>query len=356
MRGRTKAARTSLPRLLREAATLPVDDRPTPRVSVVIPTYNRAALAPRAIESVLRQTFRDLEVIVVDDASPDDTRTAVERFADPRVRYVGLAKNKGQWHAENVGIARARGEWVAFLDDDDEWLPEKLEKQIARADAAGDPRVGVVYSGTLMYGKQGLQTPGPLEPLPEGDVRVQLLSPMMPSTPSVYMVRRGALLAVGGFDESLAGAQDRDLWIRLSMASHPFAAVQERLAIYHTDNADRQTHDAVRIVRSTFMHRRRWGRLKREAMGVEGYETWLRRREKMSCKEIEKLVRSIERSGSRSAACRYVRRMAPVWPWGAAFYSRMLAVVACGRLPYRISRVRQGKSGAPWLRWLFGAG
>ena len=103
------------------------------------------------------------------------------------------------------------------------------------------------------------------------------------------------------------------------------------------------------------MHRRRWGRLKREAMGVEGYETWLRRREKLSRKAHTKLVRSIERTGSRTEAWRYVRRMAPVWPWGAGFFSRMLAVVAFGRRPYRISRVRQGKSGAPWLRRLFGA-
>jgi glycosyltransferase involved in cell wall biosynthesis len=332
---------------------VPVDGRPAPRVSAVVPTYNRAPLVTRAIESVLRQTFRDLELIVVDDASPDDTPSAVARFDDPRLRYIRLPKNKGQWFAENTGIAYARGEWVAFLDDDDEWLPDKLDKQLACAERA---RAAVVYCEALRYSRDGLQPPGPLEPLPDGNVLTSLLSPLMPSTPTVYMVRRDALLALGGFDESLAGAQDRDLWIRLSMASYHFAQVQERLAIYHTGHTGRQMLDAVRIVRSTFVHRRRWGRLKREAMGVEGYETWLRRREKLSRREIEKLVRSIERSGSRSAAWRYVRRMTPVWPWGAAFYSRMLAVVAFGRLPYRVSRVRQGKSGAPWLRRLFGAG
>jgi len=355
VKGPTKAARTSIPKLLREARNDRVGDAPAPRVSVVIPTYNRAALVTRAIESVLAQTYGDLELIVVDDASSDTTPDAVVRFDDRRLRYVLLPKNGGQWHAENVGIARARGEWVAFLDDDDEYVPDKLEQQLARAERAADPRVSVVYCRPQAIDKDGPRQPVD-KPTPEGDVTKYLLTATLWVTPTLYMAKRSALIDAGGFDESLAGAQDWDLWLRLSMAGHHFVALRDRLAIYHRDHDERQTNDSIRTIRSTFVLERRWGALMRDAMGPEPYETWAARRDKRSRKAIDKLVREIERAGSRSEAWRYVSRMAPVLPWGARFFARALAVVAFGRLPHRISRVRQGKAGAPWLRRLFGAG
>lgn len=103
-----------------------------PQVSVVIPTYNRAGVLGRAITSVLSQTFPDLECIVVDDGSTDQTVVLVERFQDPRLRLLRLPVNKGGGHARNVGIQAARGELLAFLDNDDEWLPPD-------AGAAGSP-------------------------------------------------------------------------------------------------------------------------------------------------------------------------------------------------------------------------
>lgn len=347
---RTKAARTSIPRHLRDAAKLSLDT-PAPRVSAVIPTYNRTTLVPRAIESALRQTFTDLELIVVQDGSPDETVAAVARFDDPRVRVVRLPRNKGQWHAENVGIAYARGEWVAFLDDDDEWLPEKIEKQLARANATA---ADIIYCRTLRIGKDGPIIPKNTHPLPEGDVSRIVLTPRMPSTPTVFMARREPLLALGGFDESLQGAQDRDLWIRLSLAGHRFAAVPDQAAIYHEDHEDRQMHDPVRMVRSTRVHKRRWRQFRIEAMGAEGFEVWVHRRDKTAHKFHKRHVRAVERSGSRSEALRYVWRMVSVFPWGLKYSMRMLAVVAFGRWPYQLSQVRKGKSGAPWLRKLFG--
>jgi glycosyltransferase involved in cell wall biosynthesis len=263
-----------------------------------------------------------------------------------------LHKNKGQWHAENIGIAYARGEWVAFLDDDDEWLPDKIEKQLARAQ---ETSAAVVYCRTLRIGNEGPILPKREDTLPEGDVAKAVLTPRIPSTPTAFMARRDILIAAGGFDESLAGAQDRDLWIRLSLAGHRFAAVHERLAIYHEDHEGRQMHDPVRIVRSTYVHRRRWGRLRREAMGAEAFAAWLAQRDKDAHKFHKRFVRAIERSGSRTAALRYIRRMLPVFPWGANYSMRMLGVAAFGRLPYRLSNVRKGRSGAPWLRRLFGA-
>jgi glycosyltransferase involved in cell wall biosynthesis len=324
-------------------------------VSVVIPTYNRAAIVVRAIESVLRQTFRDLELIVVDDCSADGTADAVVQIGDARVQYVRLAKNRGQWHAENIGIARARGEWVAFLDDDDEWLPDKLQKQLARVDQEPDPRVSAVYCRSLAQDQDGLR---PVREwlAPEGNVTASLLAGGQTMTPTVYMVKRSALLEVGGFDEALAGAQDWDLWLRLAMAGHHFAAVQEPLTIYHIDSPNRKTNDPVGSVASYFALLGRWGPLMRESVGAEAYERWTDRRKRPYTKAHKKLTRKLTRSGSRSEALRYVRVMRRALPWSRPYVIKALVVVAFGRLPYRVSLVRRGKWGAPWVRRLFGAG
>ena len=100
------------------------------QISVIIPTYNRVNLLNRAINSVLRQTFSDFEVIVVDDSSEDDTKAVVETLKDPRIRYICHDENRGAAAARNTGIRVSRGEHIAFLDSDDEWLSKKLELQI----------------------------------------------------------------------------------------------------------------------------------------------------------------------------------------------------------------------------------
>ena len=120
-----------------DARPSPADAAPgtppvTPPVSVVIPAYNRAATIGAAIESVLRQTWEDFELVVVDDGSTDGTLEAARRIADPRLRVVAAPHNMGAAGARNLGVAEARGTWIAFQDSDDEWLPEKLAKQMAR--------------------------------------------------------------------------------------------------------------------------------------------------------------------------------------------------------------------------------
>ena len=100
------------------------------QVSVIIPTFNRCATLPRSINSVLRQTMSDLEIIVVDDGSRDNTETWIHSIKDPRVRYYKLSENRGPARARNVGISCSRGELLAFLDSDDEWMEDKLAKQV----------------------------------------------------------------------------------------------------------------------------------------------------------------------------------------------------------------------------------
>ena len=118
--------------------------RNTPKVSVIIPTYNRADLLPRAVKSALSQTYDDYEILIVDDCSTDHTRETVSAWDDERVRYTRHTENRGQSGALNMGIHNASGQYIAFLDDDDEWVPTKLEKQVAVLESS-DPKVGLVY-------------------------------------------------------------------------------------------------------------------------------------------------------------------------------------------------------------------
>lgn len=113
-------------------------------MSVIVPTYNRAHLVGRAIQSVLNQTYRDLEVIVVSDGSTDHTREAVMSFADPRIRFLESDMARGASATRNAALGICRGEYIAFIDDD-EWLPRKLEKQMKAFEIA-PPEVGFVYT------------------------------------------------------------------------------------------------------------------------------------------------------------------------------------------------------------------
>jgi len=183
-----------------------------PAVSVIIPTYNRAHLVGRAIRSVLNQTYQDFEIIVVDDGSTDNTEEVVKSFNDPRIRYIRHEKNRGGSAARNTGIRAARGEYIAFLDSDDEWLPTKLEKQIELLETA--PAIGAVYSGYVV-----IQEGRPLElyrPKRAGNLYPDLLIYNFTGPCSTYVIRRECLKAVGYFDVNLPSHQDYDLWIRIS--------------------------------------------------------------------------------------------------------------------------------------------
>lgn len=187
-----------------------------PRVSVVIPTHNRADLLREAIASVRDQTFADWEIIVVDDHSNDHTREVVESFGDNRVRYIQNEGKNGPSVARNLGIANARGDCIAFLDDDDEWLPHKLDRQIAILDDGPETVCGI-YGNRLMVDKH---TGCTLSDDPGADtLSGNLLDQLMIKNPihtSTLVVRKRCLDKVGPFDETMRYMEDRDLWIRLA--------------------------------------------------------------------------------------------------------------------------------------------
>ncbi|WP_456394990.1 glycosyltransferase family 2 protein [Thermococcus sp.] len=201
-----------------------------PTVSVVIPTYNRANLLKRAIESVLNQKFEDFELIVVDDASTDNTPEVVESIADGRIRYIRLKRNSGGPVARNTGIKKARGEFIALLDDDDEWLPNRLDIQIKKFENL-DRGVGVVYGGFYYVSQQNGRVLGKRLPKYRGDVYKHLLRENFIGSPTL-LIRRRCFKRAGLFDPKLKSSQDWDMWLRIAR-HYEFDYVYEIVAKYY---------------------------------------------------------------------------------------------------------------------------
>lgn len=198
---------------------------PSPRVSAVIPTFNRAHFLANAIETVLAQTCSDLEVLVVDDGSTDGTAEVVADYT-PSVRYL-RQRHLGLCAARNTGILHSRGEFVAFLDDDDEWLPRKLDLQLQAF--REHPSAAVVGGGCIYVDEY-------LEPLGEpvrgpGFVRYEdfAVGASLPGSGSNTLIRRSVFAEVGLFDTKLVRADDRDMWLRIS-ERYPVYAVAEPTA------------------------------------------------------------------------------------------------------------------------------
>jgi glycosyltransferase involved in cell wall biosynthesis len=215
---------------------------PDPRVSVVIPAYERADVVGRAIDSALAQTVTDIEVLVVDDGSDDDTDAVVEGYEDERVRYLAHETNRGVSAARNTGVEAARGDYVAFLDSDDEWLPRKLARQLAVLADRGDGWVGaycdVATAGLSTAGRLATVVSAKLfrtrAPREGGrELAESLLSMQVFMGPgSTLLVEREVLAATGGFDEGLSIYEDWDLVLRV-LAEGKLAYVDEPLALTH---------------------------------------------------------------------------------------------------------------------------
>ena len=197
-------------------------------VSVVIATYNMAKYLPIAVRSALAQTYSNIEIHVVDDGSTDNTRDVMREFEnDPRVIY-HWQENQGQARAKNKGILESRGEYVAFLDADDMWLPEKLEKQIPLLEAS--ERTGVVYSMFSCMDADGNPIPTGPRPLHRQRITGPLLIDNFVGF-NTTVVRRRCFEELGAFDESLPMGIDYALWLRFS-TRYEFDYVAEPLVYY----------------------------------------------------------------------------------------------------------------------------
>ena len=186
-----------------------------PKVSVVIPTHNRADLLGRAVRSALAQTHGDLEVLITDDASSDGTGEMVARIGDARVKYFRHDTARGVSAARNTAMTNATGEFIAFLDDDDEWLPEKLRIQLDRF-AQLSSSVGLICSGHLEVDSVANQVVSEVIPAERGWVFERLLRRGSFNHTSTILVRSECFAEVGLFDITFVYAEDLDMWLRIA--------------------------------------------------------------------------------------------------------------------------------------------
>lgn len=200
---------------------------PTPHVSVVIPMFNRVATIRRAVDSALSQSFRDIEVIVVDDASRDESVATVAAIDDPRLRLLRRESNGGASAARNAGVAASRGSLIAFLDSDDEWFPRKLEIQVAALEAA-PAHAGVSCTGVEMHLLDHAVTrQQPLVDSSDWARRLAMDCDLSPGT--TQLTRRAVFDAIGPLDETLPRFEDWDWLIRYTRTG-TIVAVREPLA------------------------------------------------------------------------------------------------------------------------------
>jgi glycosyltransferase involved in cell wall biosynthesis len=234
----------------------------SPFFSVVIPTYNRAAMLQRAIRSVFNQTFGDFELIVVDDHSTDHTKAIVASFTDPRLRYVLNDRAKGGAGTRNAGIFRAKGEWVAFLDDDDMWLPEKLELQREKISEV-DSQVGLIYTGNASYDFEADKPLYFVYPQKEGWLLNDLLYKNYVDAFSSVVIRADVLHQIGGFDERFPALQDLEMLVRAAEICK-IAYVNQPLVRITRGCTDGISATAVKKLRGWSMFREKYWHLIRK--------------------------------------------------------------------------------------------
>jgi len=195
-------------------------------VSIIIPAYNAEKYIARAIKSALNQTYKDIEVIVVDDGSTDRTAEIVKSFQDPRVRYI-YQENQNVGVARNNGIKESRGKYITFLDADDEYLPEKVEKQVKFLKE--NPQYQAVYCDTLQfYSDAPDKFLKSIEYHPSGDIFEALLHSSLINLNS-FMATKELLLKVGMFDPRPNFPEDWELWLRIAKAGYKFGHIHEGL-------------------------------------------------------------------------------------------------------------------------------
>jgi glycosyltransferase involved in cell wall biosynthesis len=203
-------------------------------VSIVIPTYNRPDLLDRLLTSITRQTFKEFEVIVVDDNSPNfgEYELLIKKYQDLFSEFAFLSNetNRGAPHSRNRGILTAKYDLIALVDDDDEWLPIKLERQVGIFNRS-DAKVGIVYTWTDAVNENNEIVYCYRSDI-EGNAIREILSECYIPSPSV-MVRKQAIIEAGLFDESFPSCQDWDMWTRILEQNYECRVIKQVVTIYY---------------------------------------------------------------------------------------------------------------------------
>jgi glycosyltransferase involved in cell wall biosynthesis len=290
-----------------------------PLFSVVIPTFNRANLLRRAIDSVLAQTIDDFEIIVVDDGSTDNTLEVVNGLGDPRIRLISLTRNQGAAAARNAGIVAARGELISLLDSDDEYLPLFLERTRATL-ADTDSRIGFCWAGTQKASASDV------DGLHVEIARRRLWRPRFPSRHDAWrhcltrdapwgtnngVTFKALVLAKSGlFDERMLACEDVDLLVRL-MRDFDFAVIPEYLVIVHEDAPQRVDGNRLNQANAwAWMYRKYRDDIKGDPKAVRFFLT--------------NVARHFWQSGHRWRALSWILRLIARWPFDPSTYKLIL--------------------------------
>ncbi len=289
-----------------------------PKVSVIISTYERPAYLKQAVESVYAQTFQDFEIIVVDDGSAQET-VALYELGD-RARLIRHERSRcGCAATKNTGARAARGQYLAFLDDDDLWLPHKLQSQVDILDR--QPEVGLVY-GHFILVDQDLQ---PLKDQPKpkavrGSCLTRLIHGNFIKSPSVVMMRREVIEKCGGFREDMCGAEDWEMWTRAA-ACCQFQSDPDPLILYRTHPGQM----TLKMLTSRRADVQAMERLVEWAMQhAPGAVSRLR---SALCFRLQRLSRWEATYNGYGAAARVLARAISVYPWDPRSYLRLLTAV-----------------------------
>lgn len=293
-------------------------------MSVAISTWNRAHLVGRAIRSALAQTFEDFELFVVDDGSTDATPEVLAGVDDGRLRRVRHDQNYGISRTRNTALGLARGEWLAFLDDDNEWAPDYLERQLAFA--ASRPGAGVTYCRA----RQRSARSGSEVELPElrqGRVFCDLVEGWNPFVSSA-LIRRAILLEAGGVDERLRATEDRDLWMRLAQRTE-FAGTSDVLLIRHERHGPQLSRNPDFLAQDAAILAGKWRDAITAACGRRAYRRW--QLGLVLWAEQCRVARAVERGGrERVSAARSAGRLLRLFPGSAPHVAEALGLAILG--------------------------
>jgi glycosyltransferase involved in cell wall biosynthesis len=306
--------------------------RKAPLISVILPTFNRLQYLPDALASVFAQTFQDWELLIVDDGSEAQTRTYLQTLEDPpRVRLIQLAHTGKPAMARNAALREARGEYVAFMDSDDIWMPQKLSTQMAALRIHGD--CAWSHTNFLLVDSRG----GSLREMPAADGWI--LGPLLKTEtvvalPSV-VASRALLSQVDNFDESLTMCEDYDLWLRLAARSR-VAAIAEPLTVVrrhteHYGNAAISFSDSIRVLNKVL-----------HASAAAPYVYFVRRER---AQNSASLARCHAASGNRVAALRMLlSSVASSWRHRGWWSEALKATAAACAPPLVRNMVRKHRS------------
>ncbi len=230
-----------------------------PLVSVVIGTYNRADYLLKAILSVLSQTLQDFEIVVVDDASPDHTSKVIHDLQEKRIHYIRHDVNKGIAAVRNTGLLHSSGKYIAYLDDDDEWLPQKLQVQVDQMENQ-PANVGLTYSGFFTINRSTGERVGEFSPMKIGEIVNRAMVTNWIGTTSVPLIRKYCFDVVGHFDERLSFGEDWDMFNRI-LKEFDFEFTKEKLVNYYVHDKPQLTKNSPGIIKSLDILLHRYGDL-----------------------------------------------------------------------------------------------